>query len=353
MVACDIRMQILPDTLNGIMVRTVRWQKVQPDSFRKSHQSHRDDEAAMNAVIIQDHVDDFRAGIHLRQLVEQVPKEPTVFLFAFHPVNLPAAHVHGSRQIPLFVLPRGQRFFLLPLAHPIKANIGIQMNIDLVLVDRRLRAWQGREQTPQSIDTPGFYRGMPRTLHAWTRIGATRPDQSQGAAHGCHMNANTCLALHRDHQHFSGPCRPSPTVLWRLAAHHTIQKPQKVFGQFLGPVVFTPIPERSFAAFLKTLGDPVNRGVVDFQHMLDFPGAASAPKIKDYQVAYPHRSLATFLKAFAKPFLDAEGLSLENNSHGNSSLGLGALGLSRDSHFLFPLLKKTLPGRAAESRTVI
>ena len=57
MVACDIRMQILPDTLNGIMVRTVRWQKVQPDSFRKIHQRHRDDVAAMNAVIVQDHVD--------------------------------------------------------------------------------------------------------------------------------------------------------------------------------------------------------------------------------------------------------------------------------------------------------
>src|ERR1700730_11754542 len=294
----------------------------------------------MNAIVVQDRMDLLGLSIDCGQFVEEIPEQVAVFLLCLHPVNLAGAHVLRSSQITLLVLPRRHGLFLLPMAHPIQANLGIQMHIDLVFVDRDFAARQGREQPPQRVDAPGFYRGKPRTLDARTRIGPTSPNQGQGPTHGGHMDAIAGLAPHRFHQYLARPGGPTPTMFLRTGTHDAIQQSQIIGTQLLAAIIFPAVPERSFPALTEIPDDPVNRSVVNLQHPLNLPSTAAAPIVDNDEVTDPHQSLPAMAKPLQKPLLDEVTGSGQNKRHGNSSLGLVGPGSCWGFPFFYSLLIK-------------
>ena len=74
-------------------------------------------------------------------------------------------------------------------------------------------------------------------------------------------------------------------MILRTGTDHLIEDSQISFRELARTVVLTVIPQRNFAVFTKALGDTIDGGVMDVQDGLDFPGAASTPKIEDDQIA--------------------------------------------------------------------
>src|SRR6185437_7043427 len=261
-------------------------------------------------------------SIDLRQLAEHVQEQPTVLPGSLHPVDFTRPHVQGARQIAFLILARSPRFLLLALAHPVQTDLRIQMDIDLVFVHRGLVSRQGGHQLTQGVHTPGFYRGKPRTLHAWTRIGPSRSDQRQGTTHRRHMNANASLPHHGFHEHFPRPGRPTPTVVLGTGTHDAVEQAQEIRRQFFNAVVLATVPQRGFPAFAKAFHDAIDGGVMDAQDLFDLPRTSAIPDIDDDEVAHAHQSLPALAETLQEAFLDEEPGFRENKYHGNPPWGL-------------------------------
>ena len=228
------------------------------------------------------------------------------------------------------------------------------MDVHFILVDGNLAARQGGEQTPQDIQTPGFCRRKPRAVHARTGIGPPRPNLGQGSAHGRHMDAHPGLTYHRLHQHLARPGRPPPTMLLGIGTHEAIQKPQVIGAQLLPAVVFAAIPERRFPAFPEVPDHPIDGGIVNLQHRLNFPSTATMPNIDNDQITHAYQRLPAVSKPLQKALLDEVTGSGQNKRHGNSSLGLVGPGYGLGFPFFYALpFQKPLFDSAAELRTVI
>ena len=148
------------------------------------------------------------------------------------------------------------------------------------------------------------------------------------------MDADAGLSDHRLDQKFTGPGRPTPTMLLRVRANDLIEQAQKVVIEFVLSVVFAAIPQTALAVRAKVACDAVDRGVVNGQGFCGFARGPSVPQVEDDEVA----GADSRLRALAKPLFDLllVGVTRFGNEHENSlweSSGPGIL-LGNSHHFI-------------------
>src|SRR5262249_11165333 len=112
------------------------------------------------------------------------------------------------------------------------------------------------------------------------------------------------------------------TVLVGIGTYDAIQKPQVIGAQLLPAVIFAAIPERRFPAFPEVPDHPIDGGIVNLQHRLNFARTATMPNIDNDQITHAYECLPAVAKPLKKALLDEETGWGQNNRHGNSSLGL-------------------------------
>src|SRR6266568_871487 len=124
MVTCDVRMEILPNPFNLVVVWTIGRQEVQFDPPRQvTSQGREHDVALMNAIIVEDQMQTARVRKLLVQLVQQVQEQITRFPLALHPDDHAGTDIEGACQIAFLILSRRENFFLLaPHHHTIVAK---------------------------------------------------------------------------------------------------------------------------------------------------------------------------------------------------------------------------------------
>ena len=75
-------------------------------------------------------------GINLQQPLQGLDKQQAVLPFALHMVNAPRLDIQSPADIPLDVLARRHHLFLLAAVHPVRTDLGVQVNVHLVKIDR-------------------------------------------------------------------------------------------------------------------------------------------------------------------------------------------------------------------------
>src|SRR3989304_6355087 len=253
--------EILPYPLDLVVVRAVGWQRVTPAPSTVGGQCHLGDPTVMDAEVIQDHMNHLRPEICPTQLLQQGDKQVTAFARPLHPYQFPRRRVHGSGQVAFDVLSRRQDLLLLSAHHPVQTDLGIQVNIHFVLVDRYVTLRQGREQLPEEANPLVFPAFRPGATHDRTRTPTTRPDHLQCPTQGRDVYTHPRTPLHRADQHLPRPRRTPPPKLLGIAADHLPPAGQVPLVQLPLPVVLPMIQQTQFPLLTEPLGHPIQGGL--------------------------------------------------------------------------------------------
>src|SRR5262245_26814569 len=338
-IAGNIGVQVLPRSFDPVVVRTVRRQKRQSDPASEAGERHPRDPTVVNPVVVENHVNHCGLRTLRRELGQQGDEQRTGLTLAFDPNQRAGADVQRPRQITLDVLARRRDFLLLALHHPIRADLRIQVNVHLVLVERALVVRHRGQQATNFRQAPAFGDRRPRAAHRRPWSAPPRLDQCQGPAHGRHVNANARLAFHRLEQKFTRPGRTPPAVLLRRRPHQPIQHVEVVLVELGGAVVFAAIEEAAHAHGAEAIGHAIDRGVVDGEPARRLAGTPAAGEVEDDQVADTQLGRATGMQIFEEPLLDEITQFGDNRRHGNS-LPWG-VSPREHSHGEFPFSSRT------------
>jgi hypothetical protein len=123
--------------------------------------------------------------------------------------------VERASEIRLSVLARGDHLPGETSGHPVRADLGVEVDVDLVLVDQDLVVGQTLDHLSQRRETPTTLAGRERAEHHRTWSATSGADQAQRPRHGRHGDHRPGAAGERPHQELASPGRPGPAVLVR------------------------------------------------------------------------------------------------------------------------------------------
>jgi hypothetical protein len=186
MVAGYIGVQIEPDALDPILVRTVGRQKVEPDPAH-GPQRRLNEPALVDDVVVEDHVDRSRPPIGTQQRLQELDEQPTRLADTIDIDELLTLGVIGTGQVALHVLARRDDEPLLAWQHPVGPDARVQMQVDLVGIDRHRTPTGIFGQPAQASQASSAPRGGPGTSD--DRAGLTpahfhRLEHSPSVSHG-------------------------------------------------------------------------------------------------------------------------------------------------------------------------
>ena len=151
-VASHVVVKVLRDPLDPIVVRAIGREEVElhlplPGGHRQLNLA-----AVMDFVVVEDDVDPTSVSItEGYQPMNQEEEQRAVFAFSFDPSELARAGIQRPGQITLLVLTRCQNLLLLTLEHPVRSDLGVQMNVHLVLVHGDLIRAQVSDSADESM----------------------------------------------------------------------------------------------------------------------------------------------------------------------------------------------------------
>lgn len=144
-VAGHVGMEVLPEALDAIVVRTVGRKEVELDATQPPQSATRLT-ALVDAVVVQNDVDAFGVTVVLGQLLEQFHEEGRVLLVGARPYDCAVASIQCPSEVGLRVLPGSHDNPLMTATHPVQPDFRVEVDIDLVLVDGNLVSGEFSDQ---------------------------------------------------------------------------------------------------------------------------------------------------------------------------------------------------------------
>src|SRR5580704_11840660 len=138
MISGHIGMQVLPYALDTVEVGAVWRQEVKDDATAERLESVAGAASAVDAIVVHDQVHPACASIAAREQPEQLTEEHGVLAGCAGRVQLTRAHIERSGQVELLILAGRDDAALMTAEHPITADLGVEMNINLVAVEHGL-----------------------------------------------------------------------------------------------------------------------------------------------------------------------------------------------------------------------
>ena len=115
--------------------------------------------------------------------MDEQEEQRAVLPLPLDPGELPRAGVEGAGEVALLVLPRRRDRLLLAHQHPVRPDLGVQVDVDLVLVNGDLIRAEVADQPPES--TPAAAAGGPSARgsrrSAWGGRAAPRAASGAGS----------------------------------------------------------------------------------------------------------------------------------------------------------------------------
>ena len=108
-----VGIEILPETLNGVVLWTIGRKEVKPNSAEAMDRPARL-VAVVNPVVVEDDVDEASAGADLMELVEERHEERPRLLRTADPHDVVSASIEGAGNVRLGILAGCQYFLLAP-----------------------------------------------------------------------------------------------------------------------------------------------------------------------------------------------------------------------------------------------
>src|SRR6202789_1854682 len=217
MVARDVGMEVLPDALDAVRVGAVRRQEVEHDAALERLEEAEGRACRVDAVVVEDDVDVPHAPpVALVQQLQEIAEQAGVLSCGARGVQHAGADIERSGQVELLVLAGGDDAALPAGEHPVAPDLRIEVDVDLVDVEYRLRGARALLQRAD-LGQPSLARvALPRAEDDGLGHAAPRPDARKHAPHGADVDGGPALALHLQAQKLARPGGALPTeVLWR------------------------------------------------------------------------------------------------------------------------------------------
>jgi hypothetical protein len=141
MIAGDVGVEVLPKTLDAIVVWAVGWQEVEANATKPS-QSAAGLTTLVDAIVVQDDMDAFSVCIVLSQFLKKLNEEVCVLLGRAYPYDRAITGIQWPSNVSLLVLSRSDYETLMTVVHPIQPDLRIEMDVDLILEDSDLVDWK-------------------------------------------------------------------------------------------------------------------------------------------------------------------------------------------------------------------
>src|SRR5271157_1334532 len=249
-VAGHVVVEVLPQSLDTIVIRAVRRQEVELYLPLPSGQCQLDLTAVMNLEVVEDDVDPASVWVgHRHQPMDQEEEQCAVLAFPLDPGELARAGIERAGQVTLLVLAGRRHGLLLARQHPVRSYLGVQMDVYLILVHGDLARCQGPDE-PSNLRQPSHFAGLgPRATHGRFRSAQTHTEPLEQSAHRGHAHTDPGPRREHEDQEFLSPCRPQVTVVPGRAGHDGHQLQLVSLGDLVLAVVLALVsqPRESLA----------------------------------------------------------------------------------------------------------
>lgn len=235
-VTCDIGMQVLPEALDAIVVGAIGRQEMQDDSAAELGDVALRDVARVDDVVVEDDVDVLRSRVVEQELVEQAAEEQAVLSLAVDPGELSSGRIEGASDIVLLILAGRDDHALLPVVHPVEANLRIEVDVDLVCVEDGLVLGRPGDEPYERCQDMLASSAWPGTEHDWLGISSSRIDVGQSSPHRAGSDQRKASMVHLQGEQLSGPGRTLPARILRCSIEDDSQLVEKC-AAYLGSAV--------------------------------------------------------------------------------------------------------------------
>jgi hypothetical protein len=216
-VSRDLVVQVLPDSIDAIVVRAIRWQEVQPYlAGRRRLQGQLDLVTGVYAVVAVSEMDLPSALVCLRdELVKKLQEEEAVLPIAFDPSQLAAPGIQSTGEVTILVASGSEDGLSLPGQHPVWSSLGIQVNVNLIDIQNDIARSEVVDEPSNRSQSTRPTRSWPGALH--DRFGPSQPNPqpSQEPTHRGNADANAGSLSENENQQILCPYGTPVAVLLR------------------------------------------------------------------------------------------------------------------------------------------
>ncbi len=260
MVSRHIVVEVLPESFDAVVVRTVWWQEVKPDlagCLRLQRQLNL--AAVVYAVVIENEMNPTSTPVCLRdKLVKELEEQQAVLPIAFHPGQLTSLGIQSTGEVALLVAPRCEDVLLLPGEHPVGSNLGIEVNVNLVDVQNDLTTREVVDQAANRSQSPLPTRFSPGAVDGWFGPIQSNSQLSQKSTHRGDADADAGSLSKHENQQLLRPRGTPVAVVLRRAFNEAKQFHAVSVGDLVLPIVLAPIGESHQTMFDEPVGGSVH-----------------------------------------------------------------------------------------------
>ena len=214
-IAGHVRVQVEPHTLDVVVVGAVGREEVEYDTAPKLGQERLGLLARVDDVVVEDEVDAPGAAVLGCQLLDQAAEQVTALARSLDPGELAGSGVQRPGNEVLLVLAGRDYETPVPRDHPVAPDLGVEMDIHLVLEEDRLGGAAVVGEVAQARQNALPALAIPRAEHDGLGCGQTRADGAEGPAHGAVGDPGKAPLGHLQREQLPGPGRPLPTEVGR------------------------------------------------------------------------------------------------------------------------------------------
>jgi len=258
MIAGDVGVEILPTSLDAIVVGAVRREKVKDDAAVHVGEDSSDQFAVVDAVVVDDEVNSSRAAVGVDDAKEQQREKHAVLSWRINPRHDVVVRCERACEVVLHVLSRRDDAALLSAQHPIAADARVEMDIDLVGVEHRLAFRRARCERTQLAQTTFPLLARPRAEDDRPRHSVASAELAQDASHGARSDRAESATHHFSTEQLARPRRTLPSEVLRRAAQKLGDLATKAIVDLRATVEASLIVKT-----VDTVGDEARRGLHD------------------------------------------------------------------------------------------
>src|SRR5664279_5394331 len=174
----------------------------------------------MNSIVVQDDVDAFGVWVMLRKFFQELNEKRGVFLCRSCPHNRAIASVQSSGNVGFLVFSGRDHQALMTSGHPVQANLGVEVDIGFVFVERQ---FVGRKLSNQTSNLGKASVLLPQrqwAQHDGFRIATACTHAAQYPSHHANADFHPGAGLHHKYKQLAGPSGTGvPIVQWAPPKH--------------------------------------------------------------------------------------------------------------------------------------
>ena len=213
MIARDIGMEVKPELLDSIVIGIVRRQEMKLNPPLVRLDGFLRDPTGVNRVVVGDQMDPLGLGMFLRQMADELNEQKAILMVGLDPLDLARLCVEGPCQIPLGIDP-GRLHGLLPSGkHPVRADLGIQIDVHLIFPERLLIVRKCVDELLNLPQSPLAALFAPGANHEGTRASPPSAQMLQDASHGFPAQPDARLPARLPGEQLQGPSGPCPSIV--------------------------------------------------------------------------------------------------------------------------------------------